>query len=460
MRYVFDNIGNRTSSYEDATSKTYDANSLNQYTGIYISGGSNSYPLYDDDGNMTQFDSSTYTYDAENRLISAVNGTKRVECGYDALSRRVFKKVYLNNTLSKHERYVYDGMKLLATYNAKSSFAKINSFLWQPFGLDVPLIMSYNSTVYGYLVDANKNVLGLFNPSKTRVATYLYGPFGQKLSESGTIAANNPLQFSSEQFDTDLDLIYYALRYLFPAIGRWLTKDPIGERGGWNLYAFCRNNAVNTWDRWGKEEALKLESNTVYIIIGHNTEIKDIVENNTPRKNTQVFAISCWIDMREDPNAFLRKNHFQDEHYEKTISILSTTIYNPQKDEVGILTEYQDYIKRIIDYANEEESKEEKFEDIAYQIYSAAFESAKQLYRKNGQCQNDVTIKVVILTHDDLIRNGGFSKPDDFFINVMKSKNYKKDNRLIVPIEYFDKIDSEAIFVIKKSVKKEKKDNF
>lgn len=119
------------------------------------------------------FDSSTYSYDAENRLISAVNGTKRVECGYDALGRRVAKKLYQYNSLSKHERCVYDGMKLLATYNAKSSFAKINSFLWQPFGLDVPLIMTYNSTVYGYLVDANKNVLGLFNPSKTRVATYL-----------------------------------------------------------------------------------------------------------------------------------------------------------------------------------------------------------------------------------------------------------------------------------------------
>ena len=251
MRYVFDNIGNRTSSYEDATSKTYNTDSLNQYTKVKVVGGSTVSPLYDNDGNMTQFGSSTYTYDAENRLISAVNGTKRVECGYDALSRRVFKKVYLNNSLSTHERYVYDGMKLLATYNARSSFAKINTFLWQPFGLDVPLIMTYNSTVYGYLVDANKNVLGLFNPSKTRVATYLYGPFGQKLSESGTIAANNPLQFSSEQFDADLNLVYYNFRYYFPAIGKWLTKDPIGEMGGWNLYAFCGNNAVNAWDTWG-----------------------------------------------------------------------------------------------------------------------------------------------------------------------------------------------------------------
>ena len=251
MRYVFDNIGNRTSSYEDATSKTYDANSLNQYTEIDVTGGSTVCPLYDDDGNMTQYGDWTYTYDAENRLIGALNGNTRLEYIYDALGRRVAKKLYQYNSLSKHERYVYDGMKLLATYNAKSSFAKINSFLWQPFGLDVPLIMTYNSTVYGYLVDANKNVLGLFNPSKTRVATYLYGPFGQKLSESGAIAANNPLQFSSEQFDADLGLVYYNYRYYLPAIGKWLTKDPIGERGGLNLYAFCGNDAINRWDSFG-----------------------------------------------------------------------------------------------------------------------------------------------------------------------------------------------------------------
>ena len=252
MRYGFDSIGNRTSSYENPTSKTYSANSLNQYTGIDVAGGNSISPQYDDDGNMTGYGSWTYTWDAENRLVKAVNGTTRLEFIYDALSRRVAKKLYQGNTLSKHERYVYDGMKLLASYNAKSSFAKINTFLWQPFGADVPLIMTYGSTIYGYLVDANKNVLGLFNPSQSRVATYLYGPFGQIISSSGTIAANNPIRFSSEQFDADLGLVYYNYRYYSPELGRWLSKDPIGEKGGWNLYLMCRNNVVNVWDERGQ----------------------------------------------------------------------------------------------------------------------------------------------------------------------------------------------------------------
>lgn len=251
MRYGFDSIGNRTSSYENPTSKTYSANSLNQYTGINVVGSSSISPQYDDDGNMTGYGSWTYTWDAENRLVKAVNGTTRLEFIYDALSRRVAKKLYQGNTLSKHERYVYDGMKLLASYNAKSSYAKINTFLWQPFGADVPLIMTYGSTIYGYLVDANKNVLGLFNPSQSRVATYLYGPFGQIISSSGTMAANNPIRFSSEQFDADLGLVYYNYRYYSPEFGRWLSKDPIGEEGGWNLYAFVFNSAINNKDVLG-----------------------------------------------------------------------------------------------------------------------------------------------------------------------------------------------------------------
>ena len=125
MRYVFDNIGNRTSSYEDATSKTYDANCLNQYTEIDVTGGSSVCPLYDDDGNMTQFDSSTYTYDAENRLVGAQNGTTRLEFIYDALGRRVAKKTYQNNTLAKHQRFIYNGLKLLRICDAYYSYGFI-----------------------------------------------------------------------------------------------------------------------------------------------------------------------------------------------------------------------------------------------------------------------------------------------------------------------------------------------
>lgn len=36
-----------------------------------------------------------------------------------------------------------------------------------------------------------------------------------------------------------------------PGIGRWTSKDPIGERGGWHLYAFLRNCPLNACDPIG-----------------------------------------------------------------------------------------------------------------------------------------------------------------------------------------------------------------
>ena len=47
------------------------------------------------------------------------------------------------------------------------------------------------------------------------------------------------------------NLVYYNHRYYSPELGRWLSRDPIGERGGFNLYAMVGNNAVNLWDLWG-----------------------------------------------------------------------------------------------------------------------------------------------------------------------------------------------------------------
>ena len=40
---------------------------------------------------------------------------------------------------------------------------------------------------------------------------------------------------------------------LFPSLGRLLSRDPIEEQGGWNLYAFVKNAAVVRFDIKGKE---------------------------------------------------------------------------------------------------------------------------------------------------------------------------------------------------------------
>ena len=117
-------------------------------------------------------------------------------------------------------------------------------------------------------------------------AKYEYGAFGETLRVSGTtIAADNPFRFSTKFLDKDgarkrvdgdaegvarraeeagapwalmrqSGLLYYGYRYYSPSLGRFLNRDPMGEEGGTNLYAFVENDPVNGWDYLGLNDEL------------------------------------------------------------------------------------------------------------------------------------------------------------------------------------------------------------
>ncbi|MDX2227876.1 MAG: RHS repeat-associated core domain-containing protein [Verrucomicrobiae bacterium] len=101
-----------------------------------------------------------------------------------------------------------------------------------------------------YVYDGNGNVMNLIDSANQTVATYEYDPFGRKLLSTGTLASQ-PFQFSSKEFSEVTGLNYYGLRFYNPQTGRWLSRDPIAESGGINLYGYCLNDPVNFVDPWG-----------------------------------------------------------------------------------------------------------------------------------------------------------------------------------------------------------------
>ena len=60
-----------------------------------------------------------------------------------------------------------------------------------------------------------------------------------------------PCRFSTKPLDPDIGLYYYGYRYYDPQTGRWPSRDPIGERGGLNLYGFVGNKSINLIDYIG-----------------------------------------------------------------------------------------------------------------------------------------------------------------------------------------------------------------
>ena len=84
------------------------------------------------------------------------------------------------------------------------------------------------------------------------VAAYTYAAFGRTVAATGRLADTFPHRFSIKHFDPETGLYYYGYRYYSPALMRWLTRDPIEEDGGANLYCFCLNNVFARVDALGQ----------------------------------------------------------------------------------------------------------------------------------------------------------------------------------------------------------------
>ena len=60
-----------------------------------------------------------------------------------------------------------------------------------------------------------------------------------------------PFGFQGGLYDPDTGLVEFGCRWYDAETGRWISKDPIGLEGGWNVYAFCDNDPVNRTDPTG-----------------------------------------------------------------------------------------------------------------------------------------------------------------------------------------------------------------
>ena len=107
------------------------------------------------------------------------------------------------------------------------------------------------STHNFYHADGNGNITYLVDGSQGLAASYRYDPFGNPIGVSGSLWQANTYRFSSKMVDAVSWLYYYGYRWYAPNLQRWLNRDPIGERGGKNLYTFVRNSPVGFSDPFG-----------------------------------------------------------------------------------------------------------------------------------------------------------------------------------------------------------------
>ena len=107
-----------------------------------------------------------------------------------------------------------------------------------------------NGDLRNVALDGKGNVTEIRRFNGTVVASYGYGPFGQVLFQTNTY--NQPFRFSTRLYHDRSGFIYMIGRWYDPATGRFLSRDPIQENGGINLYEAFAGNPVNNIDPDGR----------------------------------------------------------------------------------------------------------------------------------------------------------------------------------------------------------------
>jgi len=65
-----------------------------------------------------------------------------------------------------------------------------------------------------------------------------YTSFGKADIDASSTITNN-LRFPGQYYDTEMELNYNYYRYYDPSNGRYLRADPIGFKGGLNLFQYA-----------------------------------------------------------------------------------------------------------------------------------------------------------------------------------------------------------------------------
>lgn len=273
---------------------------------------------YDVDGNLASDGRWTYTWDGENRLrqIESHSGLhddskRKIEFAYDWQGRRIGKTSYLwvsgSWSNSSNQKYLYDGWNLVGVLDGSNTL--LQSFCWGSDlsgtidgagGVGGLISMTVhtgaNSGVYFYNYDGNGNIVGLVNSVNGQtVAQYEYGPFGELIRATGSLARENSFCFSTKFQDHETGFLYYGYRFYISWTGRWPNRDPIGEVGfeGNKYFTFTKDDLQNLAALDPEDEnldALEAAQNNILFAAGKTAYV---MVNNDPVSKTDLYGLVC-----------------------------------------------------------------------------------------------------------------------------------------------------------------------
>jgi RHS repeat-associated protein len=244
--YTYDASGNRQNVIDNGTGQAYTANALNQYTSV---GGSAQ--AYDANGNLVGTSGAAYSYDAQNRIVSATLNGIVTTFAYDPRNR-----VVQRNANGLVTNLTYDEWNIIEERDGAGTLQQVYV---HGAGVDELLAKITTAGAAYYHADGLGSVIAPSDENGQIKESYTYDAFGavtirnavgSVMAESGE---GNRFLFTGREWLKESGIYDYRNRVYSPALGRFLQTDPIRfQAGDVNIYRYVSNNPVNLVDPDGQ----------------------------------------------------------------------------------------------------------------------------------------------------------------------------------------------------------------
>lgn len=213
---------------------------------------------YDDNGSLTSTtlggnSDLSCEWDAANRLVAIVKNGARTEITYDGLSRwvRIVEKngPTTGATITSDRHFVWEGFSIAQIRD------QISGEVRHVFGNGEVRTTSLAQALasgsgFFHLRDHLGSVRELINAGDLAMrARYDYDPYGKRTKLGGDLDAD--FGFTGHYEHSPSGLTLAPLREYYSSLGRWLSRDPIEEVGGLNLYNYVNGHLISLIDTLG-----------------------------------------------------------------------------------------------------------------------------------------------------------------------------------------------------------------
>jgi RHS repeat-associated protein len=147
--------------------------------------------------------------------------------------------------LEEVRHIIWDGLERVERKNAALQTVR------RYFSHGFQTVNGGTTTKYFYSKDHLGSIRTVTNLAGQTVETLSYEPWGRRQNSTGTPLTD--FGYTGHYTHSQSNLILAPYRTYDPQTTRWLSRDPIAENGGINLYGYVGNNPINLFDLLGMQ---------------------------------------------------------------------------------------------------------------------------------------------------------------------------------------------------------------